>query len=318
LLRVATALKLSRLGTERDELYALLRHQRDDLLRLSLQRERLSAFLVHDLKNPAYGIKLAAELLLADGGSSPRTQEVAQRIRQESGKLMSMTQNLLDIAKADEQRLVLSCAEIELGLLLEEICSALSLQAKARDIELQVEVQARLSADREILRRLLENLLDNALRHAPRGSVVSVEAARRDRGLELRVRDRGPGVPPELRESIFERFVQGGEPKGRLSYGLGLTFCKLAVEAHGGKIWIEDGDPGTVFCVWWSDLTPCEPTAPRAPARLSRAPVRRRSRVRPRPRRSVAGTEERSRGTPRSGAPPSEGRAAPARRARGQ
>ena len=82
------------------------------------------------------------------------------------------------------------------------------------------------------------------------GSSVSLSCARVDGGVELRVRDRGPGVPESLRTSVFEQFVQGEKGAARASgYGLGLAFCRLAVAAHGGAIWVEDGAPGAVFCV---------------------------------------------------------------------
>ena len=107
-----------------------------------------------------------------------------------------------------------------------------------------------LHADRDLLRRILENLLENALRHAPVNSVVSVRTSESKGVTELRVADTGQGVPPSLREAIFDRFVQVDKPEqatGRSGRGLGLAFCRLAVEAHGGRIWVEDAQPGAVF-----------------------------------------------------------------------
>jgi signal transduction histidine kinase len=97
---------------------------------------------------------------------------------------------------------------------------------------------------------MLENLLDNAIRHAPEGSAVRLEAARTDEATELRVADAGRGVPHDQRERVFERFFQApDESGGRTNRGLGLAFCKLVVEAHGGNIRIDDANPGAVFCV---------------------------------------------------------------------
>jgi signal transduction histidine kinase len=106
-------------------------------------------------------------------------------------------------------------------------------------------------ADIDLLRRVLENLLDNAIRHAPSGSRVRVVASPAQDGVELRVADAGKGIAPEMRDKVFERFVQvdGSAVASRSGRGLGLTFCKLAVESHGGSIWIEDAAPGAVFCV---------------------------------------------------------------------
>jgi signal transduction histidine kinase len=104
-------------------------------------------------------------------------------------------------------------------------------------------------ADPDLMSRVLANLLDNAIRHAPEGSEVQVAIAPTDEGIELRVADQGPGVPAEDRERVFERFRSGAETARRTNRGLGLAFCKVAVEAQGGRIWIEDGSPGAVFCV---------------------------------------------------------------------
>jgi two-component system sensor histidine kinase/response regulator len=110
--------------------------------------------------------------------------------------------------------------------------------------------------DVDLLRRTLENLIENAIRHAPRNSEVRVSCSRQENAVELRVADAGSGIPPDMREKVFERFVQvdGAERTvSRAGRGLGLTFCKLAVEAHGGKIWVEDAGPGAVFCVRLAD-----------------------------------------------------------------
>jgi signal transduction histidine kinase len=88
------------------------------------------------------------------------------------------------------------------------------------------------------------------LRHAPGSSVVSVSTSDSNGETELRVADSGQGVPPALREAIFDRFVQVDKPEqatARSGRGLGLAFCRLAVEAHGGRIWVEDAQPGAVF-----------------------------------------------------------------------
>ena len=110
----------------------------------------------------------------------------------------------------------------------------------------------RVLADPDLLRRVLENLLDNALRHAPEGSVVRVSGLAHAGEVELRVADTGPGVPESMRQLVFDPFVQvesNDRSVTRSGRGLGLAFCRLAVEAHGGRIWVEDASPGAVFCL---------------------------------------------------------------------
>lgn len=249
LLRVQTALRLRQVSAERDELYQLLRQQRDGLQRAMLNNEQLSAFLIHDLKNPVSGMKVASHLILADGQVSPRTREIAQQIGEGADTLLRMITNLLDIAKSEEGRLTTSPTRLELAEVVAEALSTVSFQAGIRRIELQSTLAVpTLTADPGLLRRVIENLVENAIRHAPRGTVVTIAALDDGDGVLLQVRDLGPGVPPELREAIFGRFVQAVPNHARAERGLGLAFCKAAVEAHGGRVWVEEGAPGAVFC----------------------------------------------------------------------
>jgi signal transduction histidine kinase len=98
---------------------------------------------------------------------------------------------------------------------------------------------------------MLENLVENAIRHAPEASEVRITARDSADVIEVRVTDLGKGIAPEARAKIFEPFVQldhGDRVGERTGRGLGLTFCKVAVEAQGGRIWLEDANPGAAFC----------------------------------------------------------------------
>ncbi len=101
----------------------------------------------------------------------------------------------------------------------------------------------------DLLRRVLQNLVDNALHYGPSHGTVRLEARASAEGVECAVCDEGPRIPPHLREHIFERYVRAADGANKNGHGLGLTFCRLAVEAHGGAIWIEDNEPrGNRFC----------------------------------------------------------------------
>jgi two-component system, sensor histidine kinase and response regulator len=251
-LRVAAALKLRRMSAELREHYELVRRQRDDLMRLQLQKERLSSFVVHDLKNPVNSLDLHAQLLLRQPDMPPRAKESVLHIRAEARSLLRLILNLLDISKSEEGRLVARLAPVALEPLCAEIVDAFTIRADAARVTLQRDLSVdSVNADGDLLRRVLENLIDNGLRHAPAGSTLRLSAARSEAGIEMRVADQGRGISPELRERVFEPFVQGSTEQHltQSGRGLGLTFCRLAVLAHGGKIWIEDADPGTVFCI---------------------------------------------------------------------
>jgi signal transduction histidine kinase len=255
-IRVKTALRLRALSAERDDLVDVLRHQRNQLQRTALQHQQLSAFLVHDLKNPVSGIRVAGQLLLADAEASQRTRQLALRIQQAADSVLEMIGDLLDIAKADDGLLAPVRSTIALGPLVQEVLASVASRAEARSVSLRSEIATpEVPADPTLIRRVLENLIDNALRHAPTGSSVTLTADVDAGGVVVRVRDAGPGVPPEDRVTIFERFVQGNGAVGRVGRGLGLAFCSLAVGAHGGRVWVEDGAPGAVFCIWLPDTT---------------------------------------------------------------
>lgn len=252
-LRVQAALRLRRLNASNREYYDLVRRQRDDLMRLQLQKERLTAFVVHDLKNPVSTIDLYAQLLLREAELPEHVHESAASIRDEVRSLMRLLLNLLDISKSEEGRLAPVTADIDLSALVGDVFEALEVRARAKTIALESKVEVpKVKADVDLIRRVIENLLENALLHSPEESVVRVSAVEREGEVEIRVSDAGPGIPKGMRESIFERFVQvesGEQAATRSGRGLGLAFCRLAVEAHGGRIWVEDGAPGAVFCV---------------------------------------------------------------------
>lgn len=251
IVRVQAALKLRRLTAENRGHYETIRSQRDALMRLQLQKERLMAFVVHDLKNPVSTLDLHAQLLLRDKSLSASSAESARAIRAEAKLLIDQINTLLDLSKSDEGKLGETQGPVDLLALASEIELSFEPRAQTKEVTLSVQIEnLRVQADHDLLRRVLENLLDNALRHAPHGSTVAIEAQGAPSEVLLTVRDRGLGIPAHMREKVFERFVQAADTRGtKGSYGLGLAFCKLAVAHMGGRIWIEDGNPGAVFCV---------------------------------------------------------------------
>ncbi len=255
IVRVQTALRLRRIAIERGELYAQLKHQRDALQRIELQKEQLVAFLVHDLKNPVNAIDLFAQSLERGADDPERVRRSTGKIREETRALLRMITNLLDISKADEGRLAPQVTRVPADALIQDVLAELSASATRAGVSIGTEIATReLQADRDLTARVLANLIDNAIRHAPEGTEIRVVVVPVAGGVELRVADAGPGVPLELREAVFERFRSGAQSATRTNRGLGLAFCKLAVEAQGGRIWIEDGSPGAVFCVRLADV----------------------------------------------------------------
>lgn len=246
--RVQAALRTRVLAGERSELYREIKRQRDALQRIQLHREQLAGFLVHDFKNPVGAIELQALRVLRDPAASERSRSAANAIRDDARRLMRMILNLLDVSKADEEGLAPAAQALDPKVLVAAVLEELRLRAAECNVTLVADVRAtRAHVDPDLATRVLANLVENAIRHSPEGHDVTVTVEDSTEGTGWRIRDAGRGVPDAQRVRVFARFeTQASASNNR---GLGLAFCKVAVEAHGGRIWIEDGAPGAVFCV---------------------------------------------------------------------
>lgn len=250
--RVRTLLRLGALGAELRSHHEELARQRDAIMRLQLQHEMMSAFLVHDLKSPAGTIVLYAELLRRDARLPIDARKSAEAIGVLARRMGHLVGNLLDLARADEGRLELGRDHVLWSEVALAVKDSLALPAQEREVTIVLDTtpDARVWGDEDVLRRVVENLVENALRHAPAGSDVRIEAARVGSMVELRVCDAGRGLPAELHERVFERFAQlGSRDESRRGHGLGLPFCRVAAELHGGTISIDPARAGAVFVV---------------------------------------------------------------------
>jgi len=220
---------------------------------LQRQKEALSALLVHDIRSPAATLVMSAEMRLDDPALSEREKRHWGTVLSAGETITRMAANLLDIAQGEAGHFAIHAAPLELGGLARSVADAMSILAAARGQTIELELPEReieLVADREVLRRVLQNLLDNALRYSPAGGRVQVRIDAADSAsVELAIRDQGPGIPAELRERIFEKYVRlAGSTAEDMGRGLGLSFCRLAVETHGGRIWAEPNEPaGSCF-----------------------------------------------------------------------
>ena len=210
-------------------------------------------FVVHDLKNPLNSMALHAQMLLRDRSLGDGVRKSATSIYTAARELDRMILNLLDVSKAEEGKLQPRRSELDLHALVGNILTELTVDAERRPVALRSSVLAdRVHADPDLLRRTLVNLVENAIRYAPPTTTITVTVVGVASAIELRVADEGSGIPADMRERVFDPFVQvemGESQVARGGRGLGLAFCKLAVEAHGGCIWVEDAAPGAVFCV---------------------------------------------------------------------
>jgi PAS domain S-box-containing protein len=232
-----------------------LERAKAELLELQRRQAELSSLIVHDLKSPLTTIIGTAEVMLEDQTSEQASEDL-RNIQQAARSMHRMTMDLLDVSMSEDGALLPRLEPVDVPQLLSAVKSAMSFRATERNQRIVIslrEVSARtFPLDDELMRRVLQNLVDNCIKYGPSGGTIDIEAASASARLEISVRDRGRGVPEELREKIFEKYARiEREPSGRHrdSRGLGLRFCRLAVEAHGGRIWVEDNRPGAIFRV---------------------------------------------------------------------
>lgn len=228
-----------------------------ELRKAQRMKDELAACIVHDLKSPLTAI-IATASLIADENSDDQALVVdARNISLAASRVSRTVMNLLDTQMAEDGRLEPTVSRIEVAELLGEVRDAAVARVGVRERERLVAGDAEgleLRADMDHLFRSLMNLVENCVKYGPDTGKIWLDA--QPVGTE-RVRftvcDQGPGVPEHLRERIFEKYSRVERDDGvrsRDSRGLGLRFCKVVAEAHGGRIWVEDAASGGArFCL---------------------------------------------------------------------
>jgi signal transduction histidine kinase len=229
---------------------------------LAKAREELSRMIIHDLRSPLTAVttslKLMNDIVPKDAKYYPLVQMTTDTSRRAIRKLLGRVDSLLDIAKMESGQLSIEREVTELLPLVTNVIQELKPLAQELDIQIDPQIDMAmppLDIDGDKVERLMLNLVDNALKYSPQGSKIIIRShlPEQDGALSGYIRvdvvDFGPGVPSEYKATLFDRFVQiEGRRKVRRGVGLGLTFCRMVVEAHQGRIWIEDNpEGGSVF-----------------------------------------------------------------------
>jgi signal transduction histidine kinase len=253
--RVETHLALRRLRVELEEKNRSLEQSLARQRELERIKERLVQMIVHDLKNPLAAILGNSAYAFDELPKGTDAAEAVRDVADSAQAMHRMVLNILDVMQLEQQELRLRQTEVDLRQLAEAAVRTIRPLADKTGHAVQLEARPDMPTvvlDRDLMQRVLENLLDNALKYAPRGTPVGVDVdLSQEHGIAIDVRDRGPGVPDSERARVFDvyaRLDRDRDVEAGKSRGLGLTFCKMAVEAHGGTIWIEDNQPqGAVF-----------------------------------------------------------------------
>ena len=226
-----------------------LRAENQHLMEIQRLQQETVDLIVHDLRNPLHVIVNALGVL---NMSIPEevlnaNQELFGLVTTNTDRMIRLIDSMLDVSRMEAGQAYLETAPANLLSLVQTVAQRVSRLLIKHSLTLNIDVTdlPDLLSDADMIDRVLANLLDNAIKFTPNHGTICLRAMRDGNQVTVRVSDTGRGVPHDQRQRFFERFAQvpGDQPRTR-GFGLGLTFCRLAIEAHGGRIWVEDGENG--------------------------------------------------------------------------
>ena len=231
------------------QLYDETRNALVDLRCLEEQRDGLVHMVAHDMRSPATTIMGYLELMeiKLKAHLTPEVRRMLDTCNAQCQRLNGMIGDMLDLSRMERVGLPLKRQPVSVQDLM--LASVQQLGPRGERVQLGQPVHGHVQADATTIQRVLTNLLDNALAYSPKAKMVKLTAVDDGETWRFAVSDEGPGIPSDQRERIFEKFVRvtAGD-NARRSVGLGLAFCKLAVQAHEGAIGVIDAIPnGSTF-----------------------------------------------------------------------
>ena len=222
-----------------------LEQLRDDLVRM----------VVHDMWSPLQALRINLMLLNnAFAALSEDDREILQAASALTEEIGRMTSDMFDVSRLEECRMPVKKAVCDLTQIARDVRSVMGAIGAERSIDIESGGPVEVSCDCALVRRVMENFVSNGIRHTPAGGPIRISIVRGQGRVRVAVHDQGHGVPPEARTKIFEKFgtVEARQESDYQSAGLGLAFCKLAIDAHGGTIGVDPGVPaGSTF---WFEL----------------------------------------------------------------
>jgi signal transduction histidine kinase len=252
--RIESSLERFQLRARETEMRRNLEEKTRALEEVIAHRQCLSDMIVHDIGNSISVIHGYASLLLDQANRGPVAQDKAIRSVNATltacADLENLTRGLLDVAKLEEGKMPVDRQKFRLSEVLERLDEVFQPIFKVRRASFRWELGAEtdeICADQRLTGRILRNLLNNALKYSRENCEVHVSSEIAEGTVRLHVDDNGPGIPPPLRKRIFEKHFQISGPRGtgkKSGVGLGLTFCKMAMEAQGGAIAVASAPSG--------------------------------------------------------------------------
>ncbi|MGA1264458.1 MAG: hybrid sensor histidine kinase/response regulator [Prochlorothrix sp.] len=233
-----------------------IKAQYDDLQALLRLQEDMMHMVVHDLRNPLTVVALAAGMLQLPNLKPEMRHQKVEQITLSVQRLQSLIDSILLMAKLQAGKLTLDYTAIDLQDYCANTIEEFQAIAQEYSVSLRLDfdeasVPLTLALDKTLFRRILDNLIANALKFSPQNGTVTLRVYGDDQGSTfLAIQDEGPGVDPKLQDQIFERYEIGSAVQHVAQLGLGLAFCKMAIEAHGGTITVANNQTqGSTFTV---------------------------------------------------------------------
>ena len=219
------------------------------LVNLNRARRDLVANISHELRTPIARIRLIIEGLFLDDDRPKRKASIQslKEIAMETDALLWLAQELLDLSMIESGQAIMKLVKIPLKQVVDDAIERLGSQAEMKDLTIVSHVPQKYAVlcDADQLRRVLTNLIHNAIKWSPPKEAITITAVEEGDEIVISVFDKGPGVPDDLRERVFERFYQADVSRsGDEGTGLGLAICKHIIEAHGGRIRAEGNNQG--------------------------------------------------------------------------
>lgn len=243
--------RVRRLLTTPLETWQWIYHDMTSQEELEQMRQDLTAMLVHDLQSPLSNVISSLELIkysLMGRGDSEATLDLLDVASRSSDQLLRLIQSLLDISRLEAGQPLGKRKPTDVDKLVRDAYEIEQPNFERRGVRLVQDLAPALppvDAEENVLGRVLLNLFDNALKHSGEGYAITISAGLQPDGMILfSVCDEGVGIPEDFRETIFEKFQRIKTDPSSKGLGLGLAFCRLAVEAHGGRIWAEESPAG--------------------------------------------------------------------------
>lgn len=233
-------------GDEFDQLALNLNAMLDQIERLMAGMRQVTANIAHDMRTPLNRLRARLEVTLIEKPDEARYREAIQETIDETDHIIATFNAMLSIAEAEAGTKGESLARTELAPLVDQVAELYEPLAEEKDLSLAVEHAgtAVARADRHLLSQTIANLLDNAIKYTPAGGRISVRTEGGPRGAEVTVADTGPGIPPEFREKVLERFVRLEQSRSTPGNGLGLSLVQAVARMHGASLSLDDNAPG--------------------------------------------------------------------------